>query len=312
MTILQNTTNAVLPIFLLILCGYVTCAAGGIKREDVGRINRLNFNVFIPALIIYNIHNTKLSTAFRPGLIAYAVLGLLTEACLGWIIARYMVEKREQKGVVIQGLFRTNVTLIGVQLLANLIPNADLGPISIMSAFTVITINTVSVIALETYSGRKTGGKQLLASIVKNPLIIGCLMGVLLLVSDVKLPAAAETTLRDLSRLASPLSLFLLGAFFRFKDLRQDLKLLTAVTALRLVAFPAVFLFLAAALGFRGIYFATLIPVFATPTAAPSFAMAQRMGGDAELAGNIVVMTSLFCPLTIFAWCFLFQVLGLF
>ena len=219
MTILQNTTNAVLPIFLLILCGYVTCAAGGIKREEVGRINRLNFNAFIPALIIYNIHNTKLSTAFRPGLIAYAVLGLLTEACLGWIIARYMVEKREQKGVVIQGLFRTNVTLIGVQLLANLIPNADLGPISIMSAFTVITINTVSVIALETYSGRKTGGKQLLASIVKNPLIIGCLMGVLLLVSDVKLPAAAETTLRDLSRLASPLSLFLLGAFFRFKDL---------------------------------------------------------------------------------------------
>ena len=67
-----------------------------------------------------------------------------------------------------------------------------------------------------------------------------------------------------------------------------------------------------AALGFRGIFFATLIPVFATPNAAPSFAMVQRMGGDAELAGSIVVMTSLFCPLAIFAWCCLFQVLGLF
>ena len=49
-----------------------------------------------------------------------------------------------------------------------------------------------------------------------------------------------------------------------------------------------------------------------TTNAAPSFAMVQRMGGDAELAGSIVVMTSLFCPLTIFAWCWLFQVLGLF
>ena len=166
MTILQNTTNAVLPIFLLILCGFLARAAGILKREDVGRINKLNFNVFIPVLVAYNIHNSKLSTAFRPAFIAYAVLGLLAEAGLAWVFTYFFVKKRDQKGVVIQGLFRTNVTLIGVQLLENLIPGADLGPISLLSACTTVTINTVSVIALETYSGGKTGARHLLLSIL--------------------------------------------------------------------------------------------------------------------------------------------------
>lgn len=312
MTILQNTTNAVLPIILLILCGYLARAAGLVKREDVDRINRLNFNVFIPVLVAYNIHNSEISTAFRPGFIAYCVAGLLAEAGLAWVFTYFFVKKRDQKGVVIQGLFRTNVTLIGVQLLENLIPGADLGPISLLSAFTTVTINTVSVIALETYSGGKTNARSLMLSVLKNPLIHGSFAGVLLLLSGLRLPTAAELTMRDLARIASPLALFLLGAFFRFEDLRRDIRLLSAVTVLRLVVFPAIFLGLGAALGFRGIYFATLIPVFATPNAAPSFAMVQRMGGDAELAGSIVVMTSLFCPLTIFAWCCLFQVLGLF
>ncbi len=310
--ILFNTLNAVLPIFLLMVCGYLTRAAGILKREDVNKINKLNFNVFIPILVAYNIHNSDLSSAFHPGFIAYAVCGLVAEAGLAWVFTRFFVPDRLQKGVVIQGLFRTNVTLVGVQLLANLIPNADLGPISILSAFTTITINTLSVIALETYSKGRTSGRHLFLSILKNPLIIGCLTGVALLLSGLKLPAFVETTARDLARIASPLALFLLGAFFRFEDLKRDLKLLSAVTVLRLLVFPGIFLPIAAALGLRGIYFATLIPVFATPNAAPSFAMVQRMGGDAELAGNIVVMTSLFCTLTIFLWCYLFQILGVF
>lgn len=310
--ILFNTFNAILPIFLFILCGFAARAAGIVRREDVGTINKLNFSVFIPILVAYNIHNSDLSTAFRPDFIAFAVLGLLSEVGLGWLFARFFVKNPLQKGVVIQGLFRTNIALMGIQLLANLVPGADLGPISLLVAFTTITINTSSVIVLESYSGRRIDAKHLVRSILSNPILIGCFGGLLLLLSGVKLPQAFETTMRDMARIATPLALFLLGAFFRFEDLRRDLRLLSAVTALRLVVFPAIFLSLAMAWGFRGIYFASLVPVFATPTAAPSFAMVQRMGGDAELAGNIVVITSLFCSLTIFAWCFLFQYLGVF
>ena len=75
---------------------------------------------------------------------------------------------------------------------------------------------------------------------------------------------------------------------------------------------PAVTLLPAVLLGFRGVALASLLPVFASSTAINSFTMAQQMGGDAELAGNIVVGTSALCSLTLFFWCFLFRSLGLF
>ena len=118
--------------------------------------------------------------------------------------------------------------------------------------------------------------------------------------------------MRDVARTASPLMLFLLGAFFRFGNVRSHLKDLIATVLGRLVIFPAIFLTLAVLLGFRGIEFVSLLTVFSSSTAVASFTMAQQMGGDAELAGDIVVWTSLLCSLTLFGWSLLFKSLGMF
>ena len=69
---------------------------------------------------------------------------------------------------------------------------------------------------------------------------------------------------------------------------------------------------LGALLGFRDAAFVSLLGVFASPTAVNSFTMAQQMGGDAELAGDIVVSTSALCIVTMFAWSVLFKALGAF
>ena len=87
---------------------------------------------------------------------------------------------------------------------------------------------------------------------------------------------------------------------------------LTLAVAGRLVLVPGIFLTIGALLGFRGVEFAGLIGVFASSTAVASFTMAQQMGGDAELAGDIVVVTSALCPFTIFGWILLFKSLGMF
>ena len=80
----------------------------------------------------------------------------------------------------------------------------------------------------------------------------------------------------------------------------------------RLVVMPAIFLSLGALLGFRGVEFAALIGIFASSDAVAAFTMTQQMGGDAGLAGDIVVVTSTLCPFTIFGWSFLFKSLGMF
>ena len=84
------------------------------------------------------------------------------------------------------------------------------------------------------------------------------------------------------------------------------------VSAAKLIVSPGLFLGLGALLGFRGVAFVSLIGIFASPTAVNSFTMAQQMGGDAELAGDIVVTTSAVSILTMFLWVFLFKSLGMF
>ena len=79
------------------------------------------------------------------------------------------------------------------------------------------------------------------------------------------------------------------------------------------IAVTAALLLTAAFLiGIRGVGFAGLISVFASATAIASFTMTQQMGGDAELAGDIVVSTSALCIVTMFAWSVLFKALGAF
>ena len=106
--------------------------------------------------------------------------------------------------------------------------------------------------------------------------------------------------------------LFLLGAFFQFSGLKTYRRELVTVSIAKLIVSPGLFLGLGALLGFRGVAFVSLIGIFASPTAVNSFTMAQQMGGDAELAGDIVVTTSAASILTMFFWIFLFKSLGMF
>ncbi len=310
--IFTNSVNAVMPLFLLMLCGYVAKLTGILHRENVAMINKVVFNAFIPVMVVYNIYSSDISSSLRPDFIAYAVAGLVAECLIARLLVGLVTKQRWQQGVVIQAMYRTSIALVGIQLLGNLVPGADLGPLSVLTVFSTLVINTQSVITLELYNGKQPDFKQLLIDILKNPLIIGCFVAIVLAVARIKLPVFVESTMQDIAKMASPLSLFLLGAFFQFEGLRRHLRMLVPICVMRLMVFPAIFLGFGAVLGFRGIYFASLIPVFATATAVPSFVMVQQMGGDEELAGDIVVATSFLSPLTIFFWCFLFQMLNVF
>ena len=214
--------------------------------------------------------------------------------------------------MTIQGLYRTNYLILGLPIASGLAGGVDLGAVAVLGAIVVPMFNVLAVITLEVYNGEKPQIGKLLKDIAKNPLIVGSLLGLLFLVLDVRLPQMLEIGVRDLSRIASPLMLFLLGAFFRFDGVSAHIRELTAVCLGRLVIFPAVALTAALKLGFTGVEFVALLALFASPTAVASFTMAQQMGGDAELAGNIVVMTSLLCSLSFFCWSLLFKTLGVF
>lgn len=309
---LMISANAVLPMCLVMALGYGTRRLGWLRREEISTINKIAFRIFLPCLLYYNIYCSDLSGSFDPLLMTYAVGGVLLTfgLALGYTL---LTEKLpERRGVLIQGMFRSNYVIMGIPVATALLGADQLGTVSILIAVIVPLFNMLAVVVLEVFRGQKPKPLHILCQIAKNPLVIGSVLGILTLVAGIRLPHILEQTIQSVSAIASPLQLFLLGAFFQFSGLKTYRRELVTVSIAKLIVSPGLFLGLGALLGFRGVAFVSLIGIFASPTAVNSFTMAQQMGGDAELAGDIVVTTSAASILTMFLWIFLFKSLGMF
>ena len=302
--------NAVLPIFLLMAAGYAARCFHLLDRADVEKINRIVFRAFMPVMVFYNLYSSDLSSAMRGSLLGYAVIGVFAEYLLSLGYALLFVKEHSRRGVVIQGLYRSNFVIIGLPIAESLV-GGDLGPVAMLLAVVIPIFNILAVITLAVFNGKKPGLKEVVLDILKNPLIIGSVAGIAALLAGLRLPAPLEKVVSQMSGATSPVLLFLLGAFFQFKGMRSHMRELAAVCAGRLVVFPALFLGLAVAIGFHGVELVSLTGVFASSTAIASFTMAQQMDGDAELAGDIVVWTSALCSFTLFGWSLLFKLMGL-
>ena len=309
---LMISANAVLPMCLVMALGYGTRRLGWIRREEISAINKIAFRIFLPCLLYYNVYCSDLSGSFDPLLMAYAVGGVLLTFGLSLGYTLLTEKLPERRGVMIQGMFRSNYVIMGIPVATALLGSDQLGTVSILIAVVVPLFNMLSVVVLEVFRGQKPKPLHILGQIAKNPLVIGSVLGILTLAAGIRLPHILEQTIQNISAIASPLQLFLLGAFFQFSGLKTYRRELVTVSAAKLIVAPGLFLGLGALLGFRGVAFVSLIGVFASPTAVNSFTMAQQMGGDAELAGDIVVTTSAVSILTMFLWIFLFKSLGVF
>lgn len=304
--------RAVVPIFLMMALGYVAQRTGAIGREDVPRLNKIAFRFFLSVTLFYSIYKSDVSQAVQPKLLLFAAAAVLVEFALSAAFVMATEKDPEKQGVKIQGLFRSNFVLIGLPLTEALLEGGDLGPTALLIAVVVPLFNALAVITLEAFRGKRPPFGRILLNILINPLIIASALGLLFLVTGLQLGTVLESAVRQISGVANPFMLFLLGAFFRFDGLRRYWKDLVAVGLGRLVVIPGVMLGAAYLLGFRGAAFAGLIPMFGSAAAISSFTMVQQLGGDDELAGDIVVTTSAACVITLFGWSLLFKVLGAF
>ena len=165
---------------------------------------------------------------------------------------------------------------------------------------------------LSLYGGGRVSFRSIFIKVLKNPLILSTAAGLLCLWLRVPLPRFVQTAVRQMAAVSTPMMLFLLGAFFRFDALSRYRKQVVLGASMKLLVMPAIFLTLGYCLGFRAMEFAALLGVFSTSTAVSSFAMTRQLGGDVELSGALIVVTSALCPFTLFLWCFLFKSLGAF
>ena len=211
---------------------------------------------------------------------------------------------------MIQGILRSNFALLGLPIAESLCGVENVGPTSLLVGIIVPVYNVLAVIVLETYRGGKADLRKILKGVATNPLIISSLIGVLFNVLNLELPYAVQKTVTDLSRVATPLALVALGGSFTLGKVKEYRKQLSIVVTGKLVLSGCLMVPLAILLGFRN---ETLVPImimFGSPTAVSSFPMAQQMGGDGELAAEIVVFTSALSIVSLFFWILILKQVG--
>ncbi len=303
--------NAVLPLFLIMAVGFASRRAGLVRDEDIPKINKIAFTVFLPCMLFDNIYGADISKVTNPRLLLMTGFGILGMFVVGWIWTSLLVKDRSKHTAIIHCMGRTNFALLGIPIAVNMLgENGDVSPAAFLITVTSPAFNLFAVILFELYRGGKVNLKHMLREIVTNPLIIGALAGLAFVLLGIRIPTAVASVISQFGRIATPLLVFLIGAFLKFDTFRNQLRYVMTATVGRLILLPAIFLGICYALGFTGIEMISMIGLFATAAGIVCFTLTVQMGGDGELAGDIVVMTNALCPFTVFLWLMLFKTLG--
>ncbi len=294
------SANVVMPLMIVMLVGFFSRRINIIDDRTSSQCNSLAFKVFLPILLFNNARNATMESVTSWEIFVFvAVMITIIFAIVIFIIVK--IEKDNAKrGVMIQGICRSNYALFGIKLVELLFPNENLSIASMLIVVVIPIFNIYSVAVLTYFGAKKANFKNILIGIVKNPLIIATLSGVAVMFAGIEFPFIIDKSLLNLGDIASTFALFMLGAGFDFKQITRVKKQLALVCVSRLVIVPAIVLSIAVLLGFRSIELACLMVVFASPTAASSYTMAEKMGGDKDLASSVVVFTSILSIVSIF------------
>jgi predicted permease len=304
--------NAVAPLLLFMLAGLFARHQLHLGDRAVSELNRLLFGVFLPANMFASVYFTQASQLITPSFILYGVLSLLAVYCLGYFLVVRFVKSNRKRGAMIQAIYRSNFILLGVPLIEN-IYGADAVPVPMMlAAFVVPIYNVLAIFTLERFRSDTPDIRpgHILAGVLHNPMVIGAILGLCCKLLPFDLPALVEKCIHQLASVTTPFALVVLGASFTLQGAYSELKEVTISVVARLVLAPLLVVGAGLALGFRGIELASLLAMSGTPVAVASFAMAQQMGSDGELAGDTVIFSCAFSFITLFLWIYGLQALG--
>ena len=320
---LAISVNAVLPLIICMAAGYLFRQTKLVDEGFCRKCNTFCFKTFLPLMIFMNVYNSDLESAVQPGAFLFAAAAVLVIFAAAFLIIPRIVKKgsvdsagspvsaASRQAVLIQCIFRSNFVIFGYQVVANVYGAGEAAVASVMAAIVVPLYNVLAVITLEYFTNSKNGLRPVILGIIKNPLIIGAVAALLFKLSGLTLPAPLHTGLSDMAGMATPLALVVLGGTFHFDALRRNAGALAIGTLGKIVVAPLVMVPIAAALGFRDANLLSLVIVFASPAAVNSYTMAAAYGHDPELAGQLVVVTSVLSMVSVFGWIFLLRTLGL-
>jgi predicted permease len=317
--------NATAPIILMVAVGYFLKRIGLINADLAKAMNKLVFRAFLPAMLFLNMYKIESFSDIDFSFVWYTLGATAVLFLIALALVTVLTKDNPRRGALLQSVFRANYALVGIPLATSLFGEEGGIMATVLSAFIVPVFNTLAVIGLSLFSSsKKPSMKKVLIGIAKNPLIESIALGFVILgvrgifvktgvsfrLSDL---TPIYKTLSNLSSVATPLALIVLGAQFELSAIPELKKHIAFGVLARNLVVPLAGLGIAYLFGcFNGAEFATFVAVFCTPVAVSSVPMAQEMDADVSLAGQLVVWTTVFSAVSIFLASYVLKLLGVF
>jgi predicted permease len=288
--------------------GYGFYRQGLLDDSFVEKASRLIFNYALPALLFVNISASDIGELTEIKTIAIGLIGTLIVFTLSLLWVIFRVQDRQDKGVIVQACYRSNMGIIGLAYCANAYGPEGLAYASIYLGALTILYNILSVAILNIYAGSTVNIARISKGIATNPIILSIIAGVSVAYFSLSIPPFVNNSLGYFAQLTLPLALLCTGASLRFSNLGSYWRLVFMATVGKCLVYPAVLIILALAMGISGLSLGVVFLMAMSPTAAASYIMVRKIGGNHQLAAQIIAISTLVSvPVTIIAYYFMLK-----
>ena len=295
--------NVTAPILLMMLAGSVFKRMNWLSDSFITVSNKLVFNVCLPCILFFSIAAEPITESLDTQLISFAAVSIILATIVLRLVAIPFVEE-SRRGVFVQGAFRGNMAIVGIAYVLNTFGDDVLARASVYVALMTLLYNILAVWVL------RSGDSPWLKGMIKNPLILSVLAGVLWTMLSLPVPQIARTTGGYFAQITLPLALLCTGATLNLKSLNSNRAVVAWAVLAKLVLVPVAITSVALVLGFRGEALGILFLMMATPSAAASYIMAAQMTNHAAMAAEIIALTTVLSLVSVTAGLVVLKTVG--
>jgi hypothetical protein len=310
---LSYCLNATMPVFAMMVLGFLLNKLGLLSDEFASQLNKFVFRVPLPVLVFKDMADEDFFTVWDGKFVLFCFCVTAVSILIS-MAASFLVKDASSRGEFVQASYRSSAALLGVALMENLYGSAGAAPLMMVGA--VPLYNVAAVVTLNIMrpgQGRLNGTvvKKTLIGVVTNPILLGIAVGCLWSVLRLPQPAIFTKTVSSVAATATPLGLIAMGASFDWKKATGALRPALLCTAFKLVIFVALFLPAAVALGFRTDKLVAILVMLGAATTVSCYVMAKNLGYEGALTTNTVMLTTCLAAFTLTGWLYLVRSMGL-
>ena len=306
--------NATIPVFLVMVIGYLLKNLHVVDESFVKTLNSLNYKITLPVLLFRDIAGSDFYSVWDTKYVLYCFLVTLSSISIIWIVAGVFYKNKAQLGELIQASYRSSAAILGLAFIQNIYGNSGMAPLMIIGTVPLYNVAAVLILSFtgpDSHGLDKESFKASIKGIITNPIIIGILLGMIASACRIDFPVILDKTINNIAVLASPLALLGLGAGFEGRKALKQLKPTAIASFLKLIALPALCLPIAVAMGFTQEKLVAILIMLGSPTTASCYIMAKNMGHEGTLTSSVVVTTTFLSSVTLTAYLFLLRSMGL-